>query len=78
MTVMRPLEHVIVKFSEVRPVFTGTKSVGFTNKRFEIERGNHTFHLGQPANYKPAIVDCDIKDTAIDDPLIIDKFTKKT
>ena len=46
-------QYVRVTFPTDRPVWVDGKQVGTTNKEFQVETGEHSFHLGDPRDYSP-------------------------
>lgn len=47
------MEHVTVKDSRRRKVFTDGLESGFTNMTLHINRGTHVVTLSNPPNYEP-------------------------
>ena len=64
-------EYVKVSFPTRRQVRVDGKPGGFTNKIFQVETGNHVFDLGSKMNYRPEQVECMIKGTLPEEPMII-------
>jgi len=48
-------QYVKVVFPDARSVFVDGHDAGSTNKEFQVEAGEHRFHLGEPRNYTPDV-----------------------
>lgn len=47
------MEYVIVSFPQERQVFIDGELSGMTAEKLRVDRGVHTFHLGDPRDYQP-------------------------
>lgn len=47
------MEYVVVRYWRRRTVYINGNPGGFTNLRLSVNRGTHTFDLGDPRNYRP-------------------------
>lgn len=70
------MEYVKVTFPTDRFVYIDGEKGGITNQVLRVEAGTHGFDLGIMANYKPASVEVDVKDTTVLRPLLV-AFAKK-
>ena len=70
------MEYVRVTYPTDRFVYIDGEKSGTTNKVLRVEAGAHEFDLGSLANYKPASVEIDVKDTTVLGPMLV-AFTKK-
>ena len=64
-------EYVIVLFPTVRDVFIDTHRIGPTNQVFRIRRGHHSFSLGNPVSYTPAMQVMNIVNTTMMRPAVV-------
>jgi hypothetical protein len=68
------MEHVVVTYLAVRMVRIDGQDAGFTNDTLMVEKGDHTFDLGDPQDYQPATVKTIVQSTTSVGPLIIKDF----
>ena len=72
------MEFIIVQYPSSRTVYVdGTRS-GFTNTIMIVETGHHQFDLGNPGNYEPDMIEREVKDTAVNDPLVLEFRPKQS
>jgi hypothetical protein len=69
-------EWVLVQFPGDRSVFVDDGLLGRTNNKFVVQRGAHTFHLGDPRDYTPPLIQCMVVGTSQDHPMIL-VFTRR-
>lgn len=74
-----PMEYVVVTYPKVRDVLIDGQVAGQTNdpNPLRVERGHHTFDLGDPEDYLPKSVEKNVRGTTSIKPLIIDDFHPK-
>lgn len=65
-------EFFIVRYPEDRPLFIDSGPGGSTNQLQSVERGSHTFDLGEPADYVPVSRFLLVRGTSHANPLIVD------
>jgi len=65
------VEYVIVRYPILRDVIIDGRRAGRTNEPLRTPTGRHTFHLGDPVDYRPAQRTVDVTGTAAEDPMII-------
>ena len=68
------MEYVVVSYSVERTVRIDGQEAGFTNDTLMVEKGHHSFDLGDPQNYQPASVEKVVEDTTSISPMIIKDF----
>ena len=68
------MEFVVITYRTGRKVRVDGKDCGFTNDTLRVEKGHHTFDLGEPRDYQPASVNALVQDTTAVGPLIINSF----
>ena len=68
------MEYVVVTYAVVRKVRIDGQDAGFTNDTLMVEKGNHSFDLGDPQDYQPATVDTIVQRTTSVGPMIITDF----
>lgn len=64
-------EFFIVPFPADRRVFVDGGPNGRTNRVQSVERGSHTFDLGEPVDYMPDAQFTSVTDTSIERPQVI-------
>ena len=67
-------EYVVVTYDTNRKVRIDGQDSGFTNDTLIVEKGHHTFDLGDPFDYQPATVMKIVQNTTSVGPLIINDF----
>jgi hypothetical protein len=65
------MEYVVVSYPTDRDVRIDGQLAGKTNKTLRVERGHHTFDLGDPQDYKPISVEKSVRDTTSIKPMRI-------
>ena len=70
------MEYVKVAFPTDRFVYIDGDKGGITNQVLRVDAGTHGFDLGNLANYKPATVEVEVKETTVLLPMLV-VFTKK-
>jgi hypothetical protein len=68
------MEYVVIKWSTSRKVRIDGQDAGFTNDTLKVEKGHHTFDLGDPRDYLPATIDLVVESTTSVGPLVIIDF----
>ncbi|MBE0621288.1 MAG: hypothetical protein IH605_11900 [Burkholderiales bacterium] len=68
------MEYVVVAYAVDRKVRIDGQDAGFTNDTLMVEKGHHTFDLGDPQDYQPASVDTIVQGTNSVAPMIIKDF----
>ena len=68
------MEYVVVTYTVDRKVRIDDQEAGFTNDTLMVEKGNHTFDLGDPQDYQPARVEKVVEGTTAVSPMIIKDF----
>lgn len=66
----------MVTFPTDRFVYIDGDKGGITNQVLRVDAGTHGFDLGNLANYKPATVEVEVKETTVLLPMLV-VFTKK-
>ena len=65
------MEFVLVTFPSLRPVRVGGVRLGQTGQILPVERGTHTFDLGNPRDYAPPKVQTAVVNTTQVTPMVI-------
>jgi len=68
------MEYVVVTYAVVRKVRIDGQDAGFTNDTLMVEKGNHSFDLGDPQDYRPATVKTIVQCTTSVGPMMIKDF----
>lgn len=68
------MEYVVVSYPTNRNVRIDGQIAGKTNDTLMVDRGHHSFDLGDPQNYQPAAVEKNVQDTTSVSPLLVDDF----
>jgi hypothetical protein len=68
------MEYVVVSYSRARDVRIDGQIAGKTNDTLRMERGHHTFDLGDPQDYQPISVEKSVRDTTSIKPMCIKDF----
>jgi hypothetical protein len=68
------MEFVVVSYPASRDVRVDGQISGKTNVTIRVQRGHHTFDLGEPLDYQPASVEKRIRKTTTIRPMLIDDF----
>lgn len=67
---MAQQEYVFVSFPGVsRSVFADGDRIGKTNALLTVDPGEHTFDLGEPADYRPVSIPANVIGTSAGNPL---------
>jgi hypothetical protein len=65
------MEYVVVSYPTARDVRIDGQLAGKTNETLRVERGHHTFDLGDPQDYQPLSVEKSVRDTTSIKPMRI-------
>jgi hypothetical protein len=65
------MEYVVVYYPTARDVRIDGQIAGKTNETLRVERGHHTFDLGDPQDYQPLSVEKSVRDTTSIKPMRI-------
>lgn len=68
------IEFVVVTYPLVRNVRIDGKIAGETNKTIRVERGHHTFDLGEPLDYQPTSIERSVRNTTTIRTMHIEDF----
>jgi hypothetical protein len=68
------MEFVVVSYPTARYVRIDGQITGETNKTLRVERGHHTFDLGDPQDYQPASIEKSVRNTTSIKPMRIKDF----
>ena len=68
------MEFVVVTYTVDRKVRIDGQDAGFTNDTLLVEKGTHTFDLGEPYDYQPASVETIVAETNPVAPKKIEDF----
>jgi hypothetical protein len=68
------MEYVVIKWATNRKVRIDGQDAGFTNSTLLVEKGHHTFDLGDPGDYLPASINVVVESTTSVGPLVILDF----
>ncbi len=68
------MEYVVVSYPTARDVRIDGQIAGKTNDTLRVERGHHTFDLGDPQDYQPASIEKSIRNTTSIKPMRIEDF----
>ena len=68
------MEYVKVSYPTDRNVRIDGQVAGITNDTLMVERGHHSFDLGEPQDYQPPSVRKNVQNTTSVSPLLIDDF----
>ena len=68
------MEYVVVSYPTARDVRIDGQIAGKTNGTLRVERGHHTFDLGDPLDYKPASIEKSVRSTTTIKPMRIKDF----
>ncbi len=65
------MEYVVVYYPTARDVRIDGQIAGKTNRSLRVERGHHTFDLGDPQDYQPLCVEKSVRNTTSIKPMRI-------
>lgn len=65
------MEYIRVVFPDDRPLWIDGQQCGRTNRKFKLEKGTHTIHLGDPRNYAPNWRRPTLENTTPANPMIV-------
>jgi len=65
------MEYVVVSYPTARDVRIDGQIAGKTNRSLRVERGHHTFDLGDPQDYQPLSVEKSVRNTTSIKPMRI-------
>lgn len=68
------MEYVVVSYAYDRKVRIDGQGAGVTNDTLMVEKGHHTFDLGDPQDYQPSTIEKVVQGTTSVDPMIIKDF----
>lgn len=68
------MEYVVVSYPAARDVRIDGQIGGKTNDTLRVERGHHTFDLGNPLDYQPASIEKNVRSTTTIKPMRIKDF----
>ena len=68
------MEYVVVTYPAERDVYVDGKYIGKTGETLRVERGHHTFGLGEPLDYQPELVEMNVPRTTRIKPLHVEDF----
>jgi hypothetical protein len=68
------MEYVVIRWATSRKVRIDGQDAGFTNDTLMVEKGHHTFDLGDPRDYLPVSIDLVVESTTSVGPLVIIDF----
>ena len=68
------MEYVVVTYPTARDVRIDGQIAGKTNETLRVERGHHSFDLGDPQDYQPLSVEMNVRDTTAIKPMHIKAF----
>lgn len=74
MRLIMRMEYVVVSYPTVRDVRLDGQIIGKTNVTLRVERGNHTFDLGDPLDYQPAYIEKSVRNTTTIRTMHIEDF----
>lgn len=63
------MEYVSVTYPDERIVNIDGEEAGITNRTLRVNRGTHTFNLGEPRDYRPKWRRVKVMDTEPTDPM---------
>lgn len=68
------MEFVVISYPASREVRVDKQVAGKTNETIRVQRGHHTFDLGEPLDYQPASVEKRVRKTTTVRTMHIDDF----